>query len=163
MSYLDACAVAAGDPQADQIGAAIRSALAGRLESPFSCTASCHSDEWLRWFEVTVTAREDQDGNGNGAVIASGPRRGRADAGAMPRAATGGRPVSSAFPANEGGGCVRDEPEGVHGGCSEDLGDGTARALLALMTDGALIVDDLGESSKPTGGRRPYSASEPQN
>ena len=72
-SYLDACEDAAGDPQADQVGAAIRWALAGRLESPFRCTASCDSDEWLRWFEVNVSARRDRDGSGTGAVVALRP------------------------------------------------------------------------------------------
>lgn len=159
-SYLEACISAGGDPQADQIAAALRTALAGNMEAPTKYTASCHSPERLRWFETTVRSRLDDDGRCNGAVVSLRLTTSTKRLGALPTDSVVGHGVQRPDGCGDGlgVGVLGIDPAGVtgsgvegyvesrlHTGPCEPLGDGVSRALLDLVGDGVLIVDELGE------------------
>lgn len=71
VSYLDACAGAAGDPYADAVAAAVRAALADATGGRRTVTVPCHSMQSRRWFHVEVAPRPA--GGGRGAVVAVVP------------------------------------------------------------------------------------------
>ncbi len=144
-SYLGICASGRADPQADQVDAAIRSALAGALTSPTTVTISCHSPERLRWYETAITSLRDRLGDCSGAIIAL-------------RLVTSTRRLGPSskelVPTSKANSSDRGDPDGVAWTTAvdatgtadhfESLGDGVSRALLELVTDGILIVDDMG-------------------
>lgn len=69
VSYLDACAAAAGDPVAGEVAAAIRRALAGDLPGPLSIGVPCHSPRTARWFDMLISPRQDGQGQHLGATV----------------------------------------------------------------------------------------------
>ena len=69
MSYLDACAAAAGDPGADEVAVAVRSALEGDLPAPARVAIPCHGPDVPRWFDVLVSSRFDDTGACVGATV----------------------------------------------------------------------------------------------
>lgn len=68
MSYLALCD-AAGDPVADQVGAALRSALRGELPAPMAVLIPCHSPQEERWYDVLISSRHDDSGTCMGATV----------------------------------------------------------------------------------------------
>ena len=69
VSYLDACASAPGDPVAEEVAAAIRRALAGHLPGPLTIGVPCHSPRTARWFDMLISARQDDAGQHLGATV----------------------------------------------------------------------------------------------
>ena len=69
VSYLLACASAAGDPAADAVADAIRQALAGDLPGPLAIEVPCHSPDTERYFDVLISPRRDQAGRPAGATV----------------------------------------------------------------------------------------------
>ena len=69
MSYLEVCAAAGDDPVAQEVGAAIRRALAGDLPGPLAVEVPCHSPDTARWFDMLISARRDADGRPLGATV----------------------------------------------------------------------------------------------
>lgn len=69
VSYLDACAAAPGDPVAEEVAAAIRRALAGDLPGPLTIGVPCHSPRTARWFDMLISARQDDAGQHLGATV----------------------------------------------------------------------------------------------
>jgi anti-anti-sigma factor len=69
VSYLDACASAPGDPAAEQVAAAIRRALDGHLPGPLTIGVPCHSPRTARWFDMLISARQDDAGQHLGATV----------------------------------------------------------------------------------------------
>ena len=69
VSYLDACASAPGDPVAEEVAAAIRRALAGDLPGPLTIGVPCHSPRTARWFDMLISARQDDAGQHLGATV----------------------------------------------------------------------------------------------
>ena len=79
VSYLLACASAAGDPAADAVADAIRQALAGDLPGPLAVEVPCHSPDTERYFDVLISPGCGQAGRPAGATVTlslawSGPR-----------------------------------------------------------------------------------------
>ena len=141
ISYLDVCGRAEGDPAADQVAAAIRSALQGDLPAPVTMSVPCHSPDSWRWYDTLVSARHDDDGRCVGATVtislsrsvsvpSHGRRRGAADPPQVPAAWP--PPVPAA---GEAGG-----PPGVGRPGRRD--DDFAAAVVDLAPIGILLVDD---------------------
>jgi len=130
MSYLGACAAAAGDPVADEVAGAVRCALAGDLPAPARVAIPCHGPDVPRWFDVLVSSRFDDTGACVGATVTlSHVVRPHVSAAApQPPAAPDQGPAEPAF-----------YPER-----SERLGDVFARLLLELAPIGILVTDDGG-------------------
>ena len=72
-SYLAACEAARGDPGADAVATAIRSALRGGLLGPLRVIVPCHSPARQRWFDVLVSSRTDPAGDCLGATVVLTP------------------------------------------------------------------------------------------
>ncbi|MFZ0158431.1 MAG: GAF domain-containing protein [Kineosporiaceae bacterium] len=68
MSYL-ACCEAAGDPLADEVADAVRAAIAGDLPAPMAVEIPCHGPRALRWFDLLISSRLDDDGECLGATV----------------------------------------------------------------------------------------------
>ena len=69
VSYLDACAAAAGDLVTARVEQAIRRALTGDLPGSFTIEIPCHSPGMARWFDMLISSRLDPDGKSAGATI----------------------------------------------------------------------------------------------
>ncbi len=69
VSYLDACAAAAGDLVTARVERAIRRALTGDLPGSFTIEIPCHSPGMARWFDMLISSRLDPDGKSAGATI----------------------------------------------------------------------------------------------
>ena len=69
VSYLDVCDRAGDDTMATQVADAVRSALLGELPAPVAIDVPCHSTGELRWFDVLVSSRLDDDGTCMGATV----------------------------------------------------------------------------------------------
>lgn len=69
VSYLDACAAAAGDLVTARVERAIRRALTGDLPGSFTIEIPCHSPGMARWFDMLISSRMDPDGKCAGATI----------------------------------------------------------------------------------------------
>jgi hypothetical protein len=65
MSYLDCCDKA-HDPLAEQVAAAIRTAVQGDLPAPMTILIPCHSSRAARWFDVLISSRLDDQGTSLG-------------------------------------------------------------------------------------------------
>ncbi len=144
-SYLEACAAAVGDPVADQVAGAIRTAVQGDLPAPMRVEVPCHSPDTSRWFDTLISSRLDDEGRCLGATVtlslagsvavATGSRNGsRSDelpplgevwSGTGVR--TSGPSVAAFYPDH-----------------SERLGDGFALMCLELVPQGILVSDDDG-------------------
>jgi anti-anti-sigma factor len=90
ISYLEVCSAAGDDPVAQEVGAAIRQALAGDLPEPLAVELPCHSPGTARWFDMLISARRDVDGSPLGATVTlslsrSQPRTSPATPGHAPR------------------------------------------------------------------------------
>jgi PAS domain S-box-containing protein len=144
-SYLEACAAVAGDPVADQVAEAIRSALQGDLPVPMKVEVLCHSPDTSRWFETLISSRLDDDGRCLGATVTlsmAGPV-------ALSSRDRHGFPSGELRPpgaAGAGGGQRRSGPSeaAFYPDHSERLGDGFAQVCLELVPDGILVSDDDG-------------------
>ena len=68
-SYLAACDGAGDDPAAMKVAAALRTALRGDLEAAAVVEIACHSPDEERWFDVTISARTNETGDGIGATV----------------------------------------------------------------------------------------------
>ena len=69
VSYLEACAAAGDDRVAQQVAGAIRQALAGDLPGPLAIEVPCHSPDTSRWFDMLISARQDDAGGYRGATV----------------------------------------------------------------------------------------------
>ena len=72
-SYFDACAGAPCDPQSLLAVSAVRMALQGKLPAPAWLTLACHGPDVSRWFEMSVSSRQDDDGRSCGATVTLTP------------------------------------------------------------------------------------------
>ena len=151
VSYLEVCDRAGDDVMATQVADSVRSALRGELPAPLAIDVPCHSSGELRWFDVLVSSRLDDDGACMGATVtlslARVVSRTPGPAVAVPR-----DPV----PAATGW------PQGDH--AAERLGDGVAHAVFAVVPCAVLLADDDGrivaanaqaDALFGTGARRP--------
>jgi DNA-binding NarL/FixJ family response regulator len=68
-SYLEACAAAPGDHNAEQVAAGLRAALEGDLLVPMKVHVPCHSADTSRWFDVFISSRLADDGHCLGATV----------------------------------------------------------------------------------------------
>ena len=78
-SYFDACAGAPDDPQSLLAVSAVRLAIAGQLPAPARLTMPCHGPEVSRWFEMSISSRQDDTGHSCGSTIAFTPTTHRDD------------------------------------------------------------------------------------
>lgn len=69
VSYLNVCAVAAGDLVTARVEAAIRRALAGDLPGLFTIEVPCHGPRTSRWFDMLISSRLDEDRKSTGATV----------------------------------------------------------------------------------------------
>jgi len=143
VSYLDVCRASAGDSGADQVEAAIRSALKGDLPAPVTVSVPCHSPDTWRWFDTLISTRRDDDGQCIGAAVTISLAR------SVPFSTRDGRrvaavpsPVSASIHRSR----VRHVPEDPDvvpaTDRSERLGDDFATVVLDLVPIGILILDD---------------------
>jgi GAF domain-containing protein len=72
MSYL-ACCEAAGDVLADEVADAVRAAIAGDLPAAMAVEIPCHGPGALRWFDLLISSRFDDDGECLGATVTLSP------------------------------------------------------------------------------------------
>jgi hypothetical protein len=72
-SYAAACARAQEDPQSRLAVSAVELAIRGELPAPVWLTLACHSPDASRWFEMTVSSRQDDAGRCCGATITLTP------------------------------------------------------------------------------------------
>jgi anti-anti-sigma factor len=69
VSNLEVCDTAGDDPGARQAAGAIRAALAGDLPGTLTLEVPCHSPRTVRWFDMLISARRDDDGRIVGAAV----------------------------------------------------------------------------------------------
>jgi anti-anti-sigma factor len=69
VSYLEMCAAADDDPVAKEVAGAIMQALAGDLPGPLAIEVPCHSPDTSRWFDMVISARQDDAGGYRGATV----------------------------------------------------------------------------------------------
>jgi len=138
VSYLDACAAAPGDPVAAQVADAIRAALAGDLPGSLTIQVPCHSPSTERWFDVLISARQDDDGRSAGAAVTLSLTRSQTRA-LLPTAQPAG-PAEVRAPGASGAQAARD------------------RDLIGEMTDrlsgvGQILEESAGQAAAPLAGQ----------
>jgi PAS domain S-box-containing protein len=131
VSYLDICDGAGDDGTAALVAASVRSALLGDLPAPLAVDVPCHSSGELRWFDVLVSSRLDDDGACMGATVTLSLARvvSRAPS-PVPTVAVDPAPAPTGWPRGER--------------CAELLGDGVAHAVFAVAPCAVLLADDDG-------------------
>jgi hypothetical protein len=54
VSYLEVCAASGGEPVAERVAAAIRTALPGDLPALMTVEVPCHSPDTSRWLDTLI-------------------------------------------------------------------------------------------------------------
>jgi len=135
-SYLEVCDRTPDDVMATLVGGAVRSALQGELPAPLAVEVPCHSTGELRWFDVLVSSRLDDDATCRGATVTLSLSR--SVSWPSPAATTGTRPARGPGPGAPAPSWSR-EPVST-----ERLGDGVAHAAFAVAPCAILLADDAG-------------------
>ena len=129
VSYLDVCDRAADDGTAALVAASVRSALQGDLPAPLAVDVPCHSSGEMRWFDVLVSSRLDDEGACLGATVTLSLARAVSRAPSpVPTVAVDPAPAPTGWPPGER--------------CAELLGDGVAHAVFAVAPCAVLLADD---------------------
>jgi len=69
VSYLEVCAASGGEPVAERVAAAIRTALQVDLPAPMAVEVPCHSPDTSRWLDTLISSRLDDDARCLGATV----------------------------------------------------------------------------------------------